>query len=60
MSIDMKEGGVSYRQGFYLRRLSDVTGEHVTWDDIDNMTKREASEKIAELLKIVEDRKLKV
>ncbi len=47
----MSKDSPTYRQGTYLRHLGHVLGEFIDWEDIEVMTKYEASIKIAELEK---------
>lgn len=48
------ESGPTPRQGFALMSLGVKTGEPISWEEIDKMTKLEASKKISELIKKLE------
>lgn len=54
----MKPGGPSFKQGFYLKHLSEKTGIPLTYDEIEAMTQREARDKITELKKIADNEEL--
>lgn len=58
MTIKMKPGGPSFKQGFYLKHLSEKTGIPLTYDEIEAMTQREARDKITELKKIADNEEL--
>jgi len=50
------KSGPTPRQGFALRSLSLKIGEFISWEEIDKMTKKEATVKISEMIKKLEDK----
>ena len=48
------KSGPTPRQGFALRSLGVKIGEPISWEEIDKMTKQEATIKISEIVKKLE------